>query len=191
MSKQTAPISFFLERIFRRMEKRYDYSFDYMRHMWHVSRPAFRRFSYGFMWFARGRDSVPVAAAAVAGIVSTMKADCGPCTQISVNMALEQKVPEHILRATVAGDVDALPPELALVYRFTKAVVNGDFHATEIREEILGIYGDKGLIDLSSAIAAGQVFPVLKRTLGFGETCLKVKVGDADVAAARPEIKAA
>ena len=42
-----------------------------------------------------------------------------------------------------------------------------------------------------SAIAAGQVFPVLKRTLGFGETCLKVKVGDADVAAARPEIKAA
>jgi len=191
MPKQTAPISFFLERMFRRMEKRYDYSFDYMRHMWHVSRPAFRRFSFGFMWFARGRDNLPTAPAAVAAIVSTMKADCGPCTQISVNMALEQGVGEDILAATVAGDLAALPRDLALVYRFTEAVVNGDFDATDMREDFLELYGEGGLVDLSTAIAVGQVYPVLKRTLGFGETCLKVKVGNTDIAANKSEVQAA
>jgi alkylhydroperoxidase/carboxymuconolactone decarboxylase family protein YurZ len=191
MPKQTAPISFFLERMFRRMEKRYDYSFDYMRHMWHVSRPAFRRFSFGFIWFARGRDTLPAAPAAVAAIVSTMKADCGPCTQISVNMALEQGVGEDILAATVAGDLAALPRDLALVYRFAEAVVNGDFDATDMREGFLELYGEGGLVDLSTAIAVGQVYPVLKRTLGFGETCLKVKVGNADIAASKSEVQAA
>lgn len=185
MTQQTGPISFFAERALRRMEKRYDYSFDYVRHMWHVSRGAFRRFSFGFIWFANGRDALPADAGAVASIVSVLDGDCGPCTQISVNIALERGVSPDVLTAAVEGDVNALPENLALVYRFTDAIVNGDFHATQMREEILDLYGEKGLVDLANIIAAGQVYPALKRTLGFGETCLKVKVQSEDVRARR------
>jgi len=190
-TQQTGPISWFAERALRKMEKRYDYSFDYVRYLWHVSRGGWRRFSFGFMWFASGRDSLPADAAAIAGIVSTLHADCGPCTQITVNMALEGGVDPDILSAAVSGDLNALPENLALVYRFTHAVVNGDFGATEMRENIIGLYGEKGLVDMASVISAGQVYPTLKRTLGFGETCLRVAVGASDVDAHRLETKAA
>ncbi len=191
MTQHTGPISWFAERSLRKMEKRYDYNFDYVRHLWHVSRGAWRRFSFGFMWFATGRDSLPANAGAVAGIVSTLHADCGPCTQITVNMALEAGVSPRVLSAAVSGDLNALPDDLALVYRFTHAVVNGSYNASEMREGVLKLYGEKGLVDLASVIAAGQVYPTLKRTLGFGETCLKVTVDRTDVDAHRLGAKAA
>lgn len=191
MTQHTGPISWFAERNLRKMEKRYDYSFDYVRHLWHVSRGAWRRFSFGFMWFATGRDSLPADAGAVAGIVSTLHADCGPCTQITVNMALEAGVSPAILSAAVSGDLNALPANLALIYRFTHAIVNGSYDAADMREDVLKLYGEKGLVDLASVIAAGQVYPTLKRTLGFGETCLKVTVDHTDVDAHRLEAKAA
>lgn len=184
-SPKTSPVSFFVERNLRQMETRYDYSFDYVRYMWHTSRSAFRRFSFGFMWFAKGRDALPADAAAIAGIVSTMHADCGPCTQISVNIALEAGVDPKILEHAVSGNLDALPANLALIYRFASAIVAGDYQAGEMREDVIRIYGEKGLIDLASAIASGQVYPMMKRTMGFGETCLKVRVGGQDVDAHR------
>ena len=191
MTQHTGPISWLTERALRKMERRYDYSFDYVRHLWHTSRGAYRRFSFGFMWFARGRDVLPAEAGAVAGIVSTLHADCGPCTQITVNMAAEAGVSPDILSAAVAGDLTALPGDLALVYRFAHAVVNADYNADEMREEIISLYGQKGLADLATIIAAGQVYPMLKRTLGFGETCLMVTVGKQAVDAHRLEAKAA
>ncbi|MGD1935002.1 MAG: hypothetical protein ACFB0Z_10955 [Candidatus Phaeomarinobacter sp.] len=191
LTQMVGPISWFAERTLRKMEKRYDYSFDYVRYLWHTSRGAYRRFSFGFMWFATGRDVLPADAGAVAGIVSTLHADCGPCTQITVNMATEAGVSPDVLSAAVAGDLNALPANLALVYRFTHAVVNADYNAGDMREEVIKLYGEKGLADLAAVIAAGQVYPTLKRTLGFGETCLKVTVDKHDVDAHRLEAKAA
>ncbi|MEQ8745866.1 hypothetical protein [Pyruvatibacter sp.] len=187
----TGPISFFAERSLRRLERRYDYNFDYVRYLWHISRPAFRRFTFGFGWFANGRKNLPADAGAIAGIVSTLHADCGPCTQITVNMALEAGVDPTVLSMAIAGDIEALPNDLALVYRFTKAIVNGDFQASVLRDQIVTRYGEKGLIDLSTIISVGQVYPVLKRTLGFGETCLRVQVGPQTVDARRADAKAA
>lgn len=191
MTQNIGPISWFAERSLRKMEKRYDYSFDYVRYLWHVSRPAYRRFTFGFMWFATGREVLPADAGAVAGIVSTLHADCGPCTQITVNIAAEAGVPASVLSAAVSGDLNALPENLALVYRFTHAVVNADYNASEMREEVVKLYGEKGLADMAAVIAAGQVYPSLKRTLGFGETCLKVTVNQHDVDAHRLGAKAA
>ena len=185
------PISFLFERMLRRMEKRYDYDFSYVRHLWHVSRPAFRRFMYGFMWFSQGRDALPPEAGAVAGIVATMHADCGPCTQITVNMALEKGVDPAILRATVAGDLASLGPDLAAVFEFTRAVTAADYSATELRERVRSLYGEKSLVDLGTVIAAAQVYPMLKRTLGYGEACLKVRVAGEDVTARRATAEAA
>lgn len=185
------PVSFVTERILRRMEKRYDYDFSYVRHLWHVSRPAFRRFMYGFMWFSQGRDALPADAGAVAGIVATMHADCGPCTQITVNMALEKGVDPAILRATVAGDRASLGPDLCDVYDFARAVTRADYGATELRERVRAAYGEKGLADLATVIAAAQVYPMLKRTLGYGEACLKVRVAGEDVSAYRAPAEAA
>ncbi len=179
----TRPISFFLERTLRQMEKRYDYDFSYVRHIYHVSRPAFRRYMFGFMWFSRGREALPAAAGAVGGIVGTMHADCGPCTQITVNMGLEAGVDPAILRAAVAGDLAALGPDLALVYRYSKAIMDADYGAVEMREQVRRLYGEKGLLDLAVVLASAQVYPTMKRTLGYGEACLKVRVGNDDVAA--------
>lgn len=180
-----------LERALKRVERRYDYDFSYVRHLWHVSRPAFRRFMLGFMWFARGRDALPADAAAVAGVVASMHADCGPCTQITVNMALEQGVDPAILRAAIAGDRDALGPDLADVHAFAQAVTRADYGTQELRARVRARYGEKALVDLGTIIAAAQVYPMLKRALGYGEACLRVRVGDGEVAAVRPENRAA
>jgi len=191
MAHKTTPIAFWFERPMRRMERRYAYNLDYLRHVWHVSRGAFRRFAFGFMWFASGRDALPADAAAIAGIVSTRHADCGPCTQITVDMALEAGVDPAVLKAAIAGDLDHLPHALALVYRFAHAVVTADITAGDMRPHIVDLYGEKGLVDLATAIAVGQVYPAFKRTLGFGDTCLQVTINAEPVKAQRLRAHAA
>ena len=63
----------------------------------------------------RYRKDVPPAAWSAAGIVSVMSEDCGPCTQLAIDMAERGGVDPAVLRAIVARDVAAMPDEVALV----------------------------------------------------------------------------
>src|ERR1700744_4353321 len=67
------------------------------------------------------QKDVPAAAYCAAGIVGTMAEDCGPCTQLVIDMAQRKGVDPNILRALVALDCAAVQFEVALAARFAEA----------------------------------------------------------------------
>ena len=67
------------------------------------------------------RRAAPAAALAAAGLVGTLAEDCGPCTQISVDLAARGGVKPAVLRAILAGDEAAMGETAALAYRFARA----------------------------------------------------------------------
>jgi hypothetical protein len=46
--------------------------------------------------------------------------DCGPCTQLVCNMALEERVDPDVIAAVVTADLNALDTETALTVQFTE-----------------------------------------------------------------------
>ena len=75
-----------------------------------------------------------------AGITAVRHEDCGPCTQLGVDNA------------------DAMPPDVALVWKFTRAPPAHD----EYREAIMKRWGRRVLVSLA---------------LGHGKACTRVVVG--------------
>jgi hypothetical protein len=64
---------------------------------------------------------------------------------------------------------------LADVYHFAETVVAGGDDET-LRQRIREHYGDEALIEMGLAMAVGQTFPVVKRTLGFAKSCSLIRV---------------
>jgi hypothetical protein len=105
-----------LRRQIDRMERQFDYDASYMRRVLAASPASFLKF--GFVTRLVDRKAAPAEALAAAGIAGTLAEDCGPCTQISVDMAAANGVGPRILRAILAGDEagmgEAGGPRLAL-----------------------------------------------------------------------------
>jgi hypothetical protein len=124
--------------------------------------------------FANSRKVLPKDAWFVAQIVALQAEDCGTCLQIGVNLALQDEVEPALLRATLTGALDQMPAELADVYRFTKAIIEATYDDDALREKMRQRYGDRGLIELSYAIASSRIPPTVKRTLGYAKSCSAV-----------------
>lgn len=151
-------------------EKQLGASVDYLRLILRTSLPAFFKFAK-FASLAGYRRKLPADAHALGGLVATREADCGGCVQIGVNLAKQAGVPVAHIRATVEGRYDELPVALREVCQFALAVVRNTPDAGELRERVRLHYGDAGLVELSMAIAFAQVFPTVKRGLGYAESC--------------------
>ena len=158
-----------------REERNVGESVDYLRHMVDVSPGAFLRFA-SIMPFANSRKVLPVEAWFVAQVVTLQAEDCGTCLQIGVNLARQNNVDAALLRAVLSGEVDAMSEEIADVYRFTKAVLGSTGEEDALREVLRGRYDDRGLIELSYAIASSRIPPTVKRTLGYAKSCSIVPV---------------
>jgi hypothetical protein len=85
-----------------------------------------------------------------------MAEDCGPCTQLAIFMAEREGVDPAVLRAIVTRDFVAMPAEAVLAVRFTEATLRHADEADELREEVVGEFGRRGLIARSFAILAGE-----------------------------------
>jgi len=94
---------------------------------------------------------VPLAAFCAAGIVGTMAEDCGPCTQLVIDMAQREGVDPDILRAIMARDIAAMPFEVALALRFAEATLSHAPEADDLREEVVRRFGKRGLVSLAFA----------------------------------------
>jgi hypothetical protein len=125
---------------------------------------------------------VPPAAYFAAGIVAVMAEDCGPCTQLAIDMAQQAAVDPAVLRAIVMRDFKAMPTEAALAVRFTEATLRHAPEADELREEVVRQFGKRGLIALSFSILAfsilaARMYPTLKYALGHGRACTRLAIG--------------
>jgi hypothetical protein len=169
----------------RPFERAFDYDASYMREVLAASPVTFLKFS--MLSGLVPRRAAPAAALAAAGIAATLREDCGPCTQIGVDIAERSGVPEATLKGILAGDVAAMGETAALAWRFAHASIDRDMETADpLRDEIVRRWGDKALVAISLSIVTGRLYPTLKYALGHGKACSKVVVGGEAAPFARP-----
>jgi hypothetical protein len=174
----------FLHRMIRRMERQWRYDASYIHLVTDVSPWTSLKFSVvtGLV----DRRAAPAEALAAAGLVGTLAEDCGPCTQIGLDMAAAEAVSPAVLRAILAGDHAAMGETAALAYDFARAVLAHDLEADTMREVIVKRWGKEALVALAMAITAARIYPTLKSGLGFGKACTRVTVAGTAAPLARP-----
>jgi hypothetical protein len=157
------------------MEKTWNYDASYMREVLATSPWTFLKFAVVTMVVPR-RDA-PAEALAAAGLVGTLTEDCGPCTQISLDMAAKGGVKPQVLRAILAGDEAAMGENAALAYRFARASLERRLEeADALRDEVVRRWGQEGLVALALALTTARMYPTLKYALGHGKSCSRVTV---------------
>lgn len=168
-----------------RFERTWNYDASYMRHVARTNPGSFVKFALGTR--AADARAAPVEALFAAGLVGTLSEDCGPCVQISADMAQAYGVKPQVVRAILAGDEAAMGETAALAYRFAKASLARDLDASDaLRDEIVARWGDKALVAVGLTLTAARMYPTLKYALGYGKTCSKVVVAGEDHVAHRP-----
>ena len=162
-------------RLITGMEKTWSYDASYMREILAASPWTFLKF--GVLTALAPRRDAPLAALAAAGLVGTLTEDCGPCTQISVDMAAKGGVNPAILRAILAGDEAAMGEDAALAYRFARASLERRLEeADALRDEVVRRWGQKGLVAVALALTTARMYPTVKYALGHGKSCSRVMV---------------
>ena len=169
-----------LRRAIGKFEREWGYDASYMRDMVEASPRAAWLFSR-VTALGQFRRDIPVEAWCAAGITAVRHEDCGPCTQLAVNMAERAGVTPATLRALLTDNSDAMPPDVALVWRFTRATLAHDEAADDYRAVIVERWGSRALISLAFAITAARIYPTVKYALGHGKACMRVVVGGTPV----------
>ncbi|PCJ68741.1 MAG: hypothetical protein COA62_12940 [Rhodobiaceae bacterium] len=161
----------------RRMERATNYDATYMHEVIDTSTSAALKLS-ALPLLSQHRDTAPLPLWYGAVIASVLEGDCGPCAQLMVDMGLGQGVDPDLLRALLARDMEAAGEEAALGFRFAEAVMAGDPESETMRLHIEHVYGKRALIAVAYATAFCRTYPVLKRALGHGLACQRIKVGN-------------
>ncbi|MDP2559648.1 hypothetical protein [Psychrobium sp. 1_MG-2023] len=170
-------IRFMFNKMLQSMNRRYDYDVRYMQDILKNDLGAFLKFM-GFQTMSSHSGSLPAEALFAARLRAIIWDDCGPCTQLVVDLALEAKVSPELVRAIVDRDLRKLTEEIAMVVEFTELVLQHHPEADDLREKIVALWGEKGLIAIGFGISSSRVYPALKYSLGYGKTCSQVVVED-------------
>jgi hypothetical protein len=167
--------SWIARRILRKFAKRYGYDVSYLEMMLNESPAAFFKFA-PVMKATRHREVVPVEASYAAKIVGALAEDCGPCTQLVVDMALEAGMARDQIEAVLRREPRAMNDATTLGFRFADAIVRRSGDDDEFRDAVRAQWGEKGVIDLTLALQMGRIFPMVKAGLGYAKECRRVTV---------------
>jgi hypothetical protein len=173
-----------LRRAIAAFERKWNYDASYLRDVADASPRAAWLFSRAAR-LGQFKKDIPLAAWFAAGITAVRMEDCGPCTQLAADMAAQQGVAPHVLRAILTEDVDAMPEDVALAWRFTRASLAHDAAADSYREAIVQRWGPRAVVSLAFAAVAARMYPTLKYAMGHGKTCTRVVIGGSPVAIVR------
>jgi hypothetical protein len=184
-------IKWILRRTTAKFEREWDYDASYMRDIIDASPRAAWLFAR-VVTLGQFRRDIPLDAWFAAGITAVRHEDCGPCTQLGVSMAERAGVGSAVLRAVLTDNPGAMPPDVALVWNFTRATLAHDAAADEYRGEIVKRWGRRALVSVAFAITAARIYPTVKYALGHGKACTRIVVGGAPVtfdrAAGSPQV---
>lgn len=167
----------FLHRQTGRLERAYGYDASYIHDIIDISPGAFFKFAL-FQMMSAHRQDVPKEAWYAARIAAAICEDCGPCTQLVVDMALKDGVAPPEVAALLRGDLEAAGQDAELGFRYGIAVAQNTADAQQLADDVVARFGKRALVSLSFAIACSRVYPTLKRGLGHGVACSKIKVSD-------------
>jgi hypothetical protein len=169
-------IRWFLRRKIAAFERAWNYDASYMHAALDADPRAFLAF-VRVMAVSQYRKDVPLAAYYAAKIVGTMAEDCGPCTQLVIDMAERAGVDAAALRAVVERDPAAMPDDMALAAGFADASLRRAPEADALRDEVVRRFGQRGLLSLGFALTSARLFPTLKYALGHGRACRRLTIG--------------
>jgi hypothetical protein len=169
-------IDWFIRRRLAAFERRYGYDVGYALELLAATRKGFMHYAR-IAGMANHRDGVPLEPWYAAKLAAVRTEDCGPCTQLVVDMAREAGVADAVLRAVLRGDLDALSAEAALAVRYALATIAHAPELQALREQALQRWGERGLASLALTITGTRLFPMLKYALGHGQACQRVQVG--------------
>lgn len=167
----------YLHRTVSKLERGYGYDAGYLHEVIDASPRAFFKFGL-FQTMSSHREEIPKDAWYAAKIAATLSEDCGPCTQLVVDMALKDGVAPRVLTALLRGDLELAGADAELGFRYGIAVAQNTDAALLLSEQAENRFGKRGLISLAYSVAASRVYPTLKRGLGHGAACTKVNVSD-------------
>ena len=173
-------IGWALRRAIGKFERQWNYDASYMRDLIDASPRAAWLFSR-VTALGQFRRDVPIDVWCAAGLTAIRHEDCGPCTQLGVTMAERAGVSPAVLRAVLADNPDAMPPDVALAWKFARATLAHDAAADEYREAIVNRWGKRALVSLAFAITASRIYPTVKYALGYGKACTRLIVGGTPV----------
>lgn len=164
-----------LKIAFRNFGRRYDYDTSYMTHVTDTSTSAgLRLFLVPYANQFRG----PKAAKDVwsgAFLASILDGDCGPCAQLTIDMAVEAGVRPDQLALCIEGHPEKAG-DVGLGFRFSRAAIAGAPELDDLRVEIEQRFGAAAVTAASFAASSGRMYPVLKRGLGFASACSRLNV---------------
>ena len=95
----------YLHRSVSKLERSFGYDAGYIHEVIEISRAAFFKFGL-FQIMSSHRDGVPRDAWYAARIAAAISEDCGPCTQLVVDMALRAGMKGDALSALLRGDLE-------------------------------------------------------------------------------------
>jgi alkylhydroperoxidase family enzyme len=167
--------SWIARRMLRATSKRYSYDVSYLEMMLNESPSAFFKFA-SVMKASSHREIVPVEASFTVKLVGALSEDCGPCTQLCADMALEAGVRRDQIEAVLRRDPRAMSDTNRLAFRFADAVVRRSPDDEEYRDAVRAQWGQKAVIDLTLALQMGRMFPMVKAALGYAKECRRITV---------------
>jgi AhpD family alkylhydroperoxidase len=160
-------------RMLTRMERRYGYDATYLHEAVDTSPEAARRFM-NMQMAGKWQGDLPRDAFHAAAIGAALHEDCGPCVQITTDMALEAGVAPATIAALLAGRGET---DAKLAFDTARALLAAAPDLDDLRETAKARFGAKGLIALSLTAMTARNYPVMKRAMGHAKECRRVKVG--------------
>src|SRR5262249_22736538 len=122
------------------------------------------------------RKVVPVDASFAAKITGALHEDCGPCTQLVVDMALEAGMPNDQIEHVLNRRTSQMNEATRTGFRFAKAVCERSADEDDTREAVRAKWSNEGLVELTLGLQVGRIFPMVKAGLGFARECRRVVV---------------
>lgn len=181
-------LSWLLLKAVASMEREFNYDASYLRHLAATDASAFRKFSLATL-LSFHRKGVPAAAWHAAKITTAKAEDCGPCTQLLVDMALKDGVAAAIVTAVLKDDAAGMGPDAVIGWRLARGV-SGKRH--DAIDEAIGAargrWGERGATTLAVAITGARLYPTLKLGLGYSKACRQVTVGREQVRPTRSRV---
>src|SRR5262249_36879208 len=90
-------------------------------------------------------------------------------------------VDPKVLRAVLTDNADAMPPDVALAWRFARATLAHDPAADELRQAIGERWGAEAVVSLAVAMVGARMAATVTYALGHGKARTRVVVGGAPV----------
>lgn len=178
----------FLHRQVQKFAAPFGYDATYIHEVIDASPRAAFKFQLS-QFMAKHRDSVPADAWHAAHLAGVLCEDCGPCTQLCIDMAIKDGVAPATLAALLRGDIDQAGADAALAFRYGLAVARND-DTLALVDQVRTRFGQRGLVSLCFSVTGARAYPALKRGLGHGAACSRVDVAGSDITVRQPALHA-